>query len=163
MLPRRCVRTALSGCLVFALLIPACLSAQTSEQSAEKLLSLLKSSGLQYRNTKNPTVWVIDSTGDHLKSYKVIIAVEGDLAVAFVTVAQQRRLPVTTDFMRILLQNNHNLDRVKIGYDRDGDISVRIDFSMRVTDVEEFRAIVTQDQRASDTIYKLIEPYLLAQ
>jgi hypothetical protein len=60
------------------------------------------------------------------------------------------------------LQNNHNLDRVKIGFDRDGDVSVRIDFSMRVTDVDEFRAIITQDQRASDELYKIIEPYLLA-
>jgi hypothetical protein len=162
MLPRRCVRTALSGILVLALLIPACLSAQTTEKSAEKLISLLKSSGLQYRDTKNPTVWVIPSTGDHLKSYKVIVAVEGDLAVVFVTVAEKRRLPVNTDFMRILLQNNHNLDRVKIGFDRDGDVSVRIDFSMRVTDVDEFRAIITQDQRASDELYKIIEPYLLA-
>jgi hypothetical protein len=162
MLPRRCVRTALSGFLVLALLIPAGLSAQTTEKSAEKLLALLKSSGLQYRDTKNPTVWVIDSTGENLKSYKVIVAVEGDMAVAFVTVTPKRRLPVNTDFMRILLENNHNLDRVKIGFDRDGDLSVRIDFSVRVTDVDEFRAIITQDQKASNDIYKIIEPYLLA-
>jgi len=81
--------------------------------------------------------------------------------VVFVTLVQNQRLPVTTDFMRTLLEQNHELDRVKVGYDRDGDLSVRIDSNMRVIDATELRDIVNQVKNASDEIYGMIEPSLL--
>ena len=81
--------------------------------------------------------------------------------VAFVTLVQGQRLPATTEFMRTLLEQNHEFDRVKIGYDREGDLSVRIDGSVRVMDAAELREIVNQVREASDEIYGVIEPNLL--
>lgn len=69
-------------------------------------------------------------------------------------------MPVTTDFMRTLLEENHELDQVKVGYDREGDLAVRIDSSVRVMDAAELREIVNQVKNASDEIYGMIEPSL---
>ena len=76
------------------------------------------------------------------------------------TVAAKRRLPVTTDFMRLLLEQNEKMDRVKIGFDSDGDLTVRIDARLRVTDAAEFKSIIDQAKNASDELYGMIEPQL---
>lgn len=66
--------------------------------------------------------------------------------VIFVTAAEKRRLPVAADFMRSLLEQNHAWNQVKIGYDKDGDLSVRMDGTPRLDGAEYFRRIVTQDR-----------------
>jgi hypothetical protein len=104
---------------------------------------------------------MIPFTGDHLKNIKVVVTVKDSTMVVFVTVAENQHLPVTTDFMRALLEQNHELDRVKVGYDREGDLSVRIDSNVRVMDAPELREIVNQVKNASDEIYGMIEPSLL--
>jgi hypothetical protein len=147
-----------------ALLLP--LAVQSPTQSADvvaKVVSLMQADNYTYHNTNSPSVWTIHFTGAHLKDIKVVVAVgSGDdsSVIAFVTVTEKRRMPVTTDFMRTLLEENHKLDRVKVGYDADGDLEVRIDAMLRVTDAPEFKNIVDQVKNASDEIYGLIEPQL---
>ena len=129
-----------------------------------KVVSLLQTDQYDFKTTRSPSVWTVDFKGEHMGAIKVIVALgEGDdaLLVIFVTAVEKRRLHVTTDFMRTLLEQTHNYDRVKIEYDHDGDLSVRIDSSLRVTDAKEFRVIVDQVKNASDELYGTIAPQLL--
>ena len=159
--PSRLRSVLLALLVIFLLVVPTLLSAQTTEDSRQKVISLMRACNYDYTTTRSPTVWVIHFTGERLKDVKVILAVENDTQVTFVTVVEKRRMPVTTGFMRTLLERNHKMDRVKVGFDADGDLSVRIDSTVHITDVDEFRAIVTQVKAASDEIYGIIEPSLL--
>jgi hypothetical protein len=151
--------------LLAALLFPAAVpAAAQSDADIAKVVSLMQADNFSYQTTRSSSVWTIHFTGSHLKDIKVVVAVGGQSEVnlvAFVTVTEKRRMPISTDFMRTLLEENHNLDRVKIGYDGDGDLEVRVDAMLRVTDAAEFQAIVNQVKTSSDQIYGAIEPQLL--
>ncbi|MGO9434893.1 MAG: hypothetical protein ACLPH3_09515 [Terracidiphilus sp.] len=149
--------------LLLVLLLPmgAWAKSLSTDDSAAKVVNLMRADSYNYLSTKSPTVWMIPFTGDHLKNIKVVVTVKDSTMVVFVTVAENQHLPVTTDFMRTLLEQNHELDRVKVGYDREGDLSVRIDGSVRVMDAAELRDIVNQVKNASDEIYGMIEPSLV--
>jgi hypothetical protein len=135
--------------------------AQSVSDNATKLVGLLKECGYDYRTTKSPTVWTVHFSGSHLKDVKVVLAVNEEVLVTFVTVVEKRRMPVSVDFRGTLLDYNHQYDRVKVAFDRDGDLSVRVDNSMRILDAGELRAVVEQVRSVSDEIYGKIEPSLL--
>jgi hypothetical protein len=150
-------------CLVFSLfLLPigARAAGLSTTDSAAKVVNLMQADSYNYLITKSPTVWMIPFAGDHLKDIRVVVTVKDSTMVVFATIVDNQHLPVTTDFMRTLLEQNHELDRVKVGYDHDGDLSVRIDGSVRVMDAAELREIVNQVRNASDEIYGIIEPSL---
>jgi methyl-accepting chemotaxis protein len=159
----RSTRTLRAWLLLSLLLLPMGARAKTvsTDDNAAKIVNLMRADSYNYLNTKSPTVWMIPFNGDHLKNIKVVVTVKDSTMVVFVTVAENQHLPVTTDFMRALLEQNHELDRVKVGYDREGDLSVRIDGNVRVMDAAELREIVNQVRNASDEIYGMIEPSLL--
>jgi hypothetical protein len=154
-------RFLLLAALLFPFAAPA--PAQSAADIA-KVVGLMQANSYNFVTTRSTSVWAIHFTGAHLKDIKVVIAVgeEPDAPViAFVTVTEKRTMPVNTDFMRALLEENHKLDRVKVGYDADGDLEVRIDAVLRVTDAQEFGEIVTQVKNCSDEIYGTIQPQLL--
>jgi hypothetical protein len=154
-------RLCLFAALLLSLVLP--MAAQSSADGAAKMVSLMQANSYNFITTKSPTVWVIHFTGTHLKDIKVVLALDADnnQMVIFVTVVEKRRMPVTTDFMHLLLKQNHELDRVKVGLDADDDLSVRIDAPLRLADAKEFNDIVTQIKNSSDEIYGKIEPQLL--
>jgi len=151
--------------LLAALLVPvAAPAAAQSDADIAKVVSLMQAGNFNYQTTRSSSVWTIHFIGSHLKDIKVVVAVGGQSdinLVVFVTVTEKRRMPISTDFMRMLLEENHNLDRVKIGYDADGDLEVRVDAMLRVTDAAEFQSIINQVKTSSDEIYGTIEPQLL--
>lgn len=134
-----------------------------SQADIDKVVYLMHADNYDFRTTDSKSVWTIHFVGDHLKDIKVVIAVGGDpsMLVIFVTVTEKRTLPVTTAFMNSLLKDNHDFDRVKVGYDADGDLFVRDDAMLRVTDAEEFKSIIHQVESASDEIYGDIQGQLL--
>ncbi|MGH9564337.1 MAG: hypothetical protein ACRD3S_23020 [Terracidiphilus sp.] len=140
------------------------LHAQTDAEKADKLVRLLKADGYDYKTTNSPTVFVIHFTGTNLKDIKVVMAVGGDEdsdLVVFVTVASKATMPTTADFRYNLLKFNHEYDQVKVGFDGDDDLSVRIDGSIRLMDADFLKIIVTQMKTASDEIYGKIQPSLV--
>ena len=162
-LSRRFARLA---CLLLVSALLPLLAAPARAQSQadiDKVVSLMHADNYDFRTTTSNSVWTIHFTGDHLKDIKVVIAVGGDpsMLVIFVTVSEKRTLPVTTDFMSSLLKKNHEFDRVKIGYDADGDLFVRDDAMLRVTDAEEFHSIISQVEKSSDELYGDIQSQLL--
>jgi hypothetical protein len=156
-IPRFCLFAA----LLLSLVLP--MAAQTSEQGAAKMVSLMQANSYPFTTTKSPTVWVIHFTGTHLKDIKVVLALDVDnyQMVIFVTVVEKRRMPYTADFLHTLIKMNHEYDRVKVGLDADDDLSVRIDSPLRLADTQEFHDIVNQIKNSSDEIYGKIEPQLL--
>jgi len=139
-------------------------AAQALVDNTEKLVRLMKEDGYSYIPTSSPTVFVIHFTGEHLKDIKVILAIGSDQdsdLVVFVTVTPKATMPPTTDFRFKLLKANHDYDQVKVGFDGDDDLSVRIDASMRLADATYLKNIVNQVKNASDEIYGDIQPSLL--
>ena len=126
--------------------------APSAHSGTAKIDQLAKSSGYGFTR-KTDSVWAADFQGKILKQFRLVVAVQDDVLVTFVTLAEKDRLPVSTEFMHMLLHYNSTLDRVKIGYDDDGDLFVRCDASVRVVDAKEFHAIVDQVAAASDEVY----------
>jgi hypothetical protein len=136
---------------------------QVPQAKIDKLVSLMRQDGFAYVTTSSPSVFVIHFTGDHLKDIKVVIAVgngeDSDLVI-FVTVTPKATMPASADFRGMLLGFNHEFDQVKVGFDADGDLSVRTDASMRVADATYVKDVINQVKSASDEIYGKIEPQL---
>jgi hypothetical protein len=139
------------------------LTAQSASEGSAKMVSMMQADHYDFHTTSSPTVWTIHLAGTHMKDIKVVLALDVDAyqMVIFVTVVEKRRMPVTTDFMRYLLEENHAVDRAKIGFDADDDLSVRIDAPLRIADAADLRDIVSQVKNVSDDIYGHIEPSLL--
>lgn len=157
-------RLSLLARLLIAALALAAPAVAQSPADIARVEGLMRADSYNFQTTRSPSVWVIHFPGNHLRDIKEIVTVGGGADVSlvvFVTVTEKRRMPINTDFMRTLLEQDHKLDRVKVAYDADGDLEVRIDASLRVTDAEEFRDIVDQVKNASDTIYGLIAAQLL--
>ena len=139
-------------------------AAQALAEKTEKLVRLMKADNFNYVTTSLPTVFTIHFAGDHLRDIKVILALGGDpdsdLAV-FVTVTPKATMPPTAEFRYMLLKANHEYDQVKIGFDDDGDLSDRIDASMRLADAAYLKNVVNQVKNSSDEIYGKIQPLLI--
>jgi hypothetical protein len=130
--------------------------------SAAKITYLAKASGYAF-TAKTDTVWYADWHGKTLKNFRVVLAVEGDLMVAFVTAATKPQFEVTPEFLQTLLKFNNSLDFVKVGLDRDGDIFVRSDSSVRTLDAQAFKEVVDQVAASTDEVYAGIAPYLVSK
>jgi hypothetical protein len=128
--------------------------------SANRATQLLQASGYTY-TTHTPIVWSIARTGSSLKSFKVVLSVSEELLVIFVTVVPKARMRMTPEFMTALLRFNYTLDRVKIGFDSDGDLCVRSDTSIRLADVQEFKVLVEQVAAASNEVYEGISASII--
>jgi hypothetical protein len=156
----RAARLLAAGAFLLLLAHPA--PAQSAADIA-KVVGLMQADSYTYRTTRSSSVWAIHFAGNHLKDIKVVITLgSGDdpSLIVFVTVTEKRRMPVNTDFMRTLLEEDHKLDRVKVAYDADGDLEVRVDAMLRVTDAQEFKNIIDQVKNSSDEIYGIIEAQL---
>ena len=150
----------LSCAAVFA---AAPLRAQSDADKADKLVRLLKEDGYDYKTTTSTTVFVVHFVGTNMKDIKVVLAVGGDTdsdLIVFVTVTPKATMPTTADFRYTLLKFNHEYDQVKVGFDADDDLSVRIDGSTRLADAAYLKVIVDQVRKASDEIYGKIQPNL---
>src|SRR5436309_1603520 len=86
------------------------------DASAARVSHLLEVSGYKFKELK-PTVWKIDFTGKSLASFEVRLATSDDLLVSFVIVAKRQEMQISSDLMKKLLKFNHDLDRVKVGFD----------------------------------------------
>ena len=126
----------------------------------EKLLS---QTGYTYvdRSDATDAIWTIDFIGKSLPKYMVIITKADDLVIAFVTVAEKNNVKLTPEAMQKLLQANFSYDKLKIGLGRNGDLFIRIDQSIRITDLQEMKDNINQVAVAADELYAILTPYLI--
>jgi hypothetical protein len=160
-----CVRNCVVLILAMFLVTGVCAlagHAQTSSASSAKITSLTKASTRKYI-AKTDTVWYAECQGKSLQNFKVVLAVQDDLLVTFVTVVQKQQFQVTPEFARALLKFNSRLDFVKVGLDDDGDIFVRCDSSVRTLDNESFGAMVDQVTASANEVYDGMSPFLSAK
>jgi len=141
------------------------LPAQSLNDKTDKLVSLMKQDGFDYKTTNSPTVFTIHFTGTNMKDIKVVLAL-GDTdddcdLVVFVTVTPKATMPTTANFRYALLKFNNDYDMVKVSLDSDDDLSVRIDASMRLADATYLKNVVNQVKNSSDEIYGKIQPSLV--
>ncbi|HJQ69856.1 MAG TPA: YbjN domain-containing protein [Blastocatellia bacterium] len=129
------------------------------DSSASKVARLLEESSLGYSKASN-NVWSVPFQGKALPNFLVVASVQQDILVLFVVVAEKKDIRVAPELMQKMLKMNADLDRVKIGFDKDGDAFVRIDLSIRVLDVQEFKANIEQVAAAADELFTAIKPFI---
>ncbi len=160
---RRIGGAVLLAAALFTPALPVKADEAANQGMIDKLVSLMQQDNYAYKTTSSPSVFVMHFTGTHLKDIKVILALGGDVdcdLIAFVTVTPKATMPTTADFRYQLLKFNHTLDQVKVGFDADDDLSVRIDGSIRLVDAAYLKIVIDQLKNASDDIYGQIQPQL---
>ena len=125
----------------------------------KRIDKLLKQAGYTFTK-KNDTVWVIQQHGDNLGDFREILAVGDGLLVIFVTIARDADIPRTAELEYKMLQLNHQMDRVKVEIDDDGDAAVRSDVTVRTLDAAELKEQVHQVAASADEVYGAMKPYL---
>ncbi len=148
--------------LVFGLLLcfqGSSTAAHAQGKPSARVAGLLEESGYSYTKAAD-SVWAIAFEGKSLPKFNVIASTQEDVLVLFTIVAEKKNLRPTPDVMHKLLQLNGELDRVKIGIDKDGDLFVRVDLSIRVLDVRELKENVEQVAAAADVVFSAIRPYI---
>ena len=131
---------------------------KTDLHTDAKLASIVESSGATYKKVAEG-VWVVKLKGDALADIDVIVTSAEGLILLGVVVAQKKTMQVSPEMMRTLLKLVHNIDFVKIGFDDDDDLFVRIELPARLFDLEEFKADLQQIAAASDKVYVAIKPF----
>ena len=135
--------------------------AAADKAAATKIVQLLEGSGHSYTKAKEG-VWVIKYEGKQLSQFSVITIYAEGMIIFVATVAEKAEFKPAPDLLQKLLGLNDSLDRVKVGIDKDGDVIVRIDLSLRVVDQPELNANLEQISAAVDETYAVVKPFLLA-
>ena len=81
----------------------------------------------------------------------------------FVTIARDADIPRTAELEYKMLQLNHEMDRIKVEIDDDGDAAVRSDVTVRTLDTAEMKEQVHQVAASADEVYSAMKPYLAVQ
>ncbi|MDX2039872.1 MAG: YbjN domain-containing protein [Acidobacteriota bacterium] len=151
----------------FSLLTLLAVSALAQEKpkidkaSASKIVQMLEDSGHTYGKSAD-NVWVVRFRGETLDDIRVITSGHESMLFMLVVVAEKKDFKVTPELMMKLLRLNDDYDRLKVAIDDDGDMLVRIDLSLRVTDSQEFKLNVEQISAAADEIATAIKPFMVA-
>lgn len=151
----------------FALLTLLTVSALAQEKpkidkaSATKIVQMLEESGHTYGKSAD-NVWVVKFRGNTLEDIAVITIGHENMLILVSVIAEKKDFKASPELMMKLLRLNDDYDRLKVGIDKDGDMFVRIDLSLRVTDVQEFKLNVEQVSAAADEIATAIKTFMVA-
>ncbi|HEY5209023.1 MAG TPA: hypothetical protein VIJ42_06200 [Stellaceae bacterium] len=143
--------------LVLAGVVP--LHAETSAVDAKKVVRLLQGTGLKY-TAHEGKVWTVDFAGKKIGRSTVVVTNNARLLVIFADIARSKTLEKGVPLMQALLHADHSFDYVKIGFDDDGDLFVRIDAPLRVTDARQLKDDIRQVMRVADDLYGAVTPYI---
>lgn len=151
--------------IVAGLALSLCLtSAARADDTADvaRIDKLMKQAGYTFEK-KGASVWVIVQHADNLGDFKEILATGDGLLVIFVTIAKDADIPRTEELEYKMLKLNHELDRIKVEIDDDGDADVRADVTIRTLDTAELKNEVHQVAASADQVYNDIKPFLAPQ
>ncbi|HYE71808.1 MAG TPA: YbjN domain-containing protein [Blastocatellia bacterium] len=142
-------------------LLPIQTIAQASQdKTGPKLVQLLEQSGYKYTKAADKA-WTIPFTGKVISDFIAVVTYEEDIVVIFTIVAEKAEYKVTPELMQKLLRMNGDLDRVKIGIDKEGDMFVRIDLSISTLTADELKINANQVASATEQVYEAITPFLV--
>lgn len=136
-------------------------AAKQQESETDKLARLLSASG--YTTTRmNERAWFIAREGKAFSRSPILVGVfEGTMVIG--VVLAKKEMPANAEFYRKLLDMNHTFSRAKVGFDNDSDAFVRVELSLRVTDVEELQFNIREVINSTEQAYTQIEGDLRAQ
>ena len=132
---------------------------QVDPATVSKLAHLLDMSSYSYTKAAD-NVWTIKFQGKSLGEFKLFVTSGGGLIVVGTVVASRGQFRTPSEMTLKLLRLSNDLDRVKLGLDKDGDLFVRIEASARVFDGTELKAAVEQVAAAADEVHAAIKPFL---
>lgn len=142
--------------LAFVLTAP--ISGWAQESHSAKAARLMNDSGFTYTKASE-TVWTVPFEGKALKNITVAASVSDDVLTVFAIVAEKKNVKATPEMMKKLLGLNEQLDRVKIGLDKEGDVFVRIDLSIRILDKQELKENLDQVAAAANDVFAALKPF----
>ena len=126
-----------------------------AQSDSARVDKMLKEAGFTY-TTHNSNTWSINFERKTLGKFRVIVSTGSDIVVTFVIIAKKANINKTPKLMETLLTANHEYDYVKVGFDNDGDLFVRIDNQMRTADTREMKETVNQVANASEELFQKI-------
>jgi hypothetical protein len=128
---------------------------KTEPQNVSRIPQLLDGAGYPYRKAGD-NIWAVTFKGTFLTEMNVIVASAGKLVIIGAVVARKNSMKLNTEAMSKLLRLAHDLDQVKIGFDKDEDLFLRAEVNGKCLEVDEFKAILEQVfagvERAHDAI-----------
>ncbi len=135
-------------------------AASAQETNATKAARLLNESGHKFTKVSD-AVWTVPFSGETQKNITVVASVSDEILVVFSVIAEKKSLNPTPELMQKLLQANSEYDYVKIGIDKDGDLFVRIDLTIRVMDKDELKMNLDQLAAVADAIHAAVKPHVV--
>jgi hypothetical protein len=133
---------------------------KTEPQTVSRLPQLLEGSGYPYRKAGD-NVWAVTFKGTFLTEMNVFITSAGKLVIIGAVVAQKKSMRLNSEATSKLLRLAYDLDQVKIGFDKDEDLFLRAELSLKCLDVDDFKAILEQVFVGVERAHETIKPYLV--
>ncbi|MCC7309181.1 MAG: YbjN domain-containing protein [Acidobacteria bacterium] len=158
---RSIIKTSTSCLFIIACVLMLGMNAVGQENSSQRVARVINETGLSFTKASD-NVWTVPYQGKARKDIIVVASVAGDLITLFSVVAEKKDLKPSPEMLQKLLKFNADFDRVKVGIDKDGDVFVRIDLSIRVLDKDEMTVNVDQVAAAADDIFKGLKPHFAA-
>ena len=153
------IRNFTSRLFVIACVLMLGMTAFGQESSSLRVARVINETGLSFTKAAE-NVWTVPYQGKSRKDIIVVASITGDLVTLFSVVAAKKDLKPTPEMLQKLLKFNSDFDRVKVGIDKDGDVFVRVDLSIRVLDKDEMTVNVDQVAATSDEVFKGLKPNL---
>ena len=113
-------------------------SAPSSEVQA-LMDQALQRSGLKYRKVQD-RFWFAACDSKLVANCQILMTATPGVVVMGVVIKQKSDLDLTADRLAALLRLNHDLERVKVGIDEDGDLFERVEVTTKGLDVDEILA-----------------------
>ncbi len=99
----------------------------------------LARSGLKYRKVQD-RFWFAACESKLVPNCQILMTATPGVLVMGVVIKQKSDLDLTAERLAALLRLNHDLERVKVGIDEDGDLFERVEVTTKGLDVDEILA-----------------------
>ena len=117
---------------------PQDVAAPTPEMQA-LMEQALQRSGLKYRKVQD-RYWFATCDSKLVPDCQILMTATPEILVIGVVIKKKKELNPTPEMLAGLLHLNHNLTRVKVGIDDDGDLFERVEVGVKGLDADEILA-----------------------
>ena len=132
-----------------------------SEECTSKLQGFVAKTGYNIIEAKSCKVWLATDALSIPKGEGVVrvllIGNEDDIVVVGTVLQSKAELNLSSDLLLKLMQLNNELDYLKVGIDRDGDLFIRAEMHMSSLTAETFNDTVKNVVRSSKKIYDTLK------
>ena len=152
----RCPATTIFALLLLTSVHLTAGIAHAQESPFAKTARLLNETGVSYKKI-DEGMWSVRYKGDNREEIDVIVAAYQEYVIIFTEVAASYEVSLTPDVMKRLLEVNDEVDWAKIGLNKEGDLFVRIDLSIRSIDKQELLDCLVQTATVTDLVAGIVK------